>query len=158
MEAVIFMFCLTLHNAEEAIWLTDWTKKNLPGRRNPAKNAHFVFATIAVTALGYLAAGLFLLFPGNRCFEAIWIGFVGAMLINAVMPHLLLTIRFKKYCPGTFTGCFLIIPLHFIILRSAASSHLSIGEITLFTLVVGLSLLGAIPVFMGVAKKILDVE
>ena len=29
-----------------------------------------------------------------------FIGFVGVMVINAIASHLLLTIRFRRYCPG----------------------------------------------------------
>ncbi len=89
MEPVIFMFCITLHNIEEAIWLTGWRNKYKPlGRKAPPKK-QFVFALTGITILGYLTAGLRLLYPGNMWLCYAFIGFVGAMLINAAIPHLL---------------------------------------------------------------------
>jgi hypothetical protein len=41
MEAVIFMFCLTLHNIEEALWLTDWQRKNMPSNKRTMEKEHF---------------------------------------------------------------------------------------------------------------------
>ena len=150
------MFCLTLHNIEEALWMTGWLDKAMPDKRGPRRKEHFIFAVIGITILGYLTAGLFILFPKSLCFEYAFIGFVGAMFVNAVVPHLLLSIRFRSYCPGTFTGCFLTIPFHLIILSNAANSHMKVIEIIISTLAVGAVLLGAIPIFKGLAKKIFD--
>ena len=154
MEAIIFMFCLTLHNIEEALWFPDWLNKTMPNRKQTSKE-HFTFAVIGVTILGYLAAGLYALYPNNRYLEYIFIGFVGAMLINAIVPHLILSIYYRKYCPGVFTGVALIMPLHSIILYNADTK---ISEILISTLVVGGVLIGAIPVFKGLAKRILNIN
>lgn len=153
METVIFMLCLTLHNVEEALWLTEWRIKTMPNSRRSPKKEHFIFAVLGITVLGYLVAGLFSLYPDNLYFEHAFIGFVGAMLVNAIAPHLLLTIKYKKYCPGVFTGCLLLIPFHIIILSNALNEHLKISEIIVATLIVGMALLVAIPFFESVAKK-----
>jgi len=153
MEAIIFMFSLTIHNVEEALWFTKWMQKTMPNRST--KNEYFIFALIGITILGYLTAGMFVLFPDNQYFAYAFIGFVGAMLINAIMPHLLLTILFRKYCPGVLTGCFLIIPFHFTILLNSANNHLKVSEITISILVTGIILLGSIPILKNIAKKIL---
>ena len=155
MEAVLFMFCLTLHNIEEALWFTDWRIKTMPNRRVPLKK-HFIFAVLGITILGYLTAGLYLLYPDNKYLEYVFIGFVGAMLINAVMPHLIFTIVFKKYCPGLFTGCFLIMPFHIFILHNFLIGTRMISEVIISIAIVGLLLLGSIPVFERIAKKIFD--
>lgn len=157
LEPIIFMFCLTLHNIEEALWLSDWMAKTMPSRKQTAKE-HFIFAVIGITILGYLAAGLHTLYPNSQYFEFIFIGFVGSMLINAVVPHLILSIKYRKYCPGAFTGCFLIIPIHLIILSNAVNSHLKTSEIIIATLAVGVVLLGAIPALKGLARRVLDVK
>ncbi|MCL2544608.1 MAG: HXXEE domain-containing protein [Clostridia bacterium] len=156
MEAIIFMFCLTLHNIEEALWLTDWQKQNMPNSRRTLQKEHFIFAVLGITVLGYLAAGLFALFPDHVTLAYAFYGFVGAMLINAIVPHLLFTILYRKYYPGVLTGCFLIMPFHIILLLRAASEKGSVVEIMIATLAVGLILLGSIPVFERIAKKIFD--
>ena len=155
MEAIVFMLCLTLHNIEEALWLTDWQSKTMPNNhRTPNKN-HFAFAVLGITILGYLSAGLYLLIPNNQYLEFAFIGFVGAMLINAVIPHLVCTIKYKRYCPGVFTGCLLIAPLHLTILCNAVNSHLKVSETVLSTLVVGAALLVLIPCFKWLAYRVL---
>jgi len=158
MEAIIFMFCLTLHNLEEALWLTEWRIKTMPNSRRSPQKEHFIFAVLGITILGYWAAGLFAFFPDNQYCEYAFVGFVGAMLINAVAPHILLTVKYRKYCPGAFTGCFLIIPFHIIILCNAVNTHLKVSEIVVATLVVGVVLLAAIPFFEGLAKKFFDID
>ncbi len=154
MEPIIFMFCITLHNIEEAVWMHDWRTKHKPfGRKVPAKE-RFVFAVLGITILAYLTAGLHLLYPDNLWLDYAFIGFVGAMLINALMPHLLLSIIYKSCCPGVFTGCFLIMPFHIIFLPAAINDHMKIAELLAATAIVGLILLVAIPIFELVAKQI----
>lgn len=153
MEPIIFMFCITLHNIEEALWLVDWQKKTMPNSRSTPNKMHFTFAVLGITIAGYLTAGLYLFNPDNQNLEYAFIGFVGAMLINAVIPHLVLTIRYKRYCPGVFSGCLLIMPLHLIILKNAVNNHLKVGEAILATLVVGAILLVLIPCFKWLAIR-----
>jgi hypothetical protein len=155
METVIFMFFLTLHNIEEALWLPEWSKKNMPNKRRSPNRQHFIFAVIGITILEYAASGLYLIFPQNSGFEFCFIGCVGSMLINAFIPHVLLTIRYRKYCPGVLTACLLLIPFNSIILYNAYTSHLKISEILISTLIVGTILLVAIPLFEYLARRFL---
>ncbi len=152
MEPVIFMFCLTLHNIEEALWLTEWRLKTMPNSRRSPQKLHFIFAVLGITILGYLASGLHIMYPTNSMIEFCYIGFVGAMLVNAIVPHLLLTIRYKKYCPGVLTGCFLLVPFNSIILYNAVTSYLNVSEVLIATIAVGVLLLVSIPVFERIAK------
>ena len=158
MEAVIFMFCITLHNIEEALWLADWLRKNMPSKRKTPSKEQFVFAILGITVLGYLTAGLFILFPDNLYIEYAFIGFVGAMIINAVIPHLLLTIIYRKYCPGVLTGCVLLIPFHIIILSNAVNKGVGVITMLISTLIIGCILIASVPVFVGMAKRALRTE
>ncbi len=156
MEAVVFMFCLTLHNIEEALWWTDWQIQTFPNSRRTPKKRNFIFAALGITILGCLASGLYLLIPNNQYLEFAFVGFVGAMLINAVIPHLVCTVKFKRYCPGVFTGCLLIIPLHLAILYHAVNTHLKVSEIVISTLVVGVILLALIPFLIWSGNRVLS--
>ncbi len=111
--------------------------------RMPEKKA-FVFAVFGITVLGYFSAGLFALFPGNAYADYAFVGFAGALLVNALVPHLFLTIRCRKYCPGVLTGCFLILPFHGIILHNAATTRLPLAAILLSTSSVFGSALGVL--------------
>jgi hypothetical protein len=156
MEALIFMFCLTLHNIEEALWFNEWKIKTLSNNGKSSKNEHFVFALIGITIMGYLISGLYALFPTIQYFGYIFIGFVGAMIINAIMPHLALTIKYKKYCPGVLTGCFLMLPLGTIIIWNAVNNHFDMGMIIISIFAVGTILICAIPLLFILAKKFLS--
>ncbi len=155
MEPVIFMLCLTLHNIEEALWFTEWRIKTMPKSHRSPQKLHFIFAVLGVTILGYLASGLRIMYPANTMIEFCYIGFVGAMLVNAIVPHLLLTIRYKKYCPGVLTGFFLLVPFNSIILYNAVTSYLKVSEVLIATIVVGVVLLVSIAVFERIAKFLL---
>lgn len=155
-EPVIFMFCLTLHNVEEALWFTEWRMNTVPNSRRSPKKQNFIFAVLGITILGYLATGLHILYPDNTIIEFCYIGFVGSMLVNAIVPHLLLTLRYKKYCPGVLTGCFLLIPFNTIILYNAISSHLKTSEVLLSSIIVGVLLLVSIQVLETIAKHSLN--
>lgn len=155
MEAIVFMFCITLHNIEEALWLVDWQAKHNKFNRRICPKEQFVFAALGVTLLAYLVAGLHMLYPDNMWFGYAFVGFVGAMLINAVMPHLLLTIITRSYCPGVFTGCFLIVPLYSIILTNAVDNNMKIVYVILATVIVGVVLLVAIALFKLLARWVL---
>ena len=135
------MFCFTLHNIEEALWGVEWKAKTMPKSRIKPNQKVFNFALLGVTILGYLAAGLYLLYPDNKYFEYAFIGGVGFLLFNAVMPHIIMTIIFKKLCPGVLTGCFLIIPFHIIILNNAVKNGLEIVEIIAATIIIAVILL-----------------
>ncbi len=158
MDAIIFMFCITLHNIEEALWLTDWLMIYIPDKRGKPSKDGFIFSVMGITLLGYLTAGLHALYPENLWFEDAFIGFAGAMVINVVLPHLLLTIRYKSCCPGVFTGCFLIAPLHTIFILNALNERLTITEVIASIVIVGLILLISIPMFQALAKLYLKRE
>ncbi len=155
MEPIVFMFCLTLHNIEEALWLTQWQSKHMPNARRIVQKEHFIFAAVGISVLGCLAAGLHLLYPDEPCFKYAFAGFVGAMLFNAIIPHLLMTIIHRSYCPGVFTGLCLILPLHSLILVKLAGQDFGVKEILVASLVVGLILIGCIPVLNSLAKRCL---
>ena len=157
MEVIIFLFCFTLHNIEEAIWAVEWKTKTMPNSRIKPNQNLFNYALLGVTILAYLASGLHLLYPDNEYFEYAFIGGVGFMLFNAVMPHLILTIVYKKLCPGVLTGCFLIIPFNIIILNNAVNSGLEIIEIFIATAIVAVILI-AIFLIAVLAKKIFKIN
>ncbi len=155
MEPLIFMLCLTLHNMEEALWFTQWRIQTMPNSRRTPQQSHFIFAVLGITTLGYVVSGLHMMYPYNTVIEFCYIGFVGAMLVNAVVPHLLLTLRYKKYCPGVLTGTFLLLPFNTLMLYNAITSHLKVSEVLTATMIVGMMLLLSIPLFEAAAKKLL---
>jgi len=83
----IFVLGVLIHNAEEARLLPAWS--GTAGRWHPR-----VSATEPGSTAAYIMAG-----------------YVLAMMINALMPHLLATLFARRYMPGTATGLLLNLPL-----------------------------------------------
>lgn len=50
-------------------------------------------------------------------------GYVLAMVLNVVLPHVLATVVMRRYMPGTVTAVLLNFPLGLLYLRQALSKH-----------------------------------
>lgn len=113
---IIFLLGFTLHNIEEAVWLPKWSKY-AKKFHEPVESNEFGFAVIIITMLGYLLTTLDILMGHSTNFvNYIYLGFIGMMGINAILPHLISTVLIKKYSPGLITAMFLNLPLSFIII------------------------------------------
>ncbi|MBO8171555.1 MAG: HXXEE domain-containing protein [Bacillaceae bacterium] len=142
---LLFPLAITLHNLEEALWLPRWSR-HAKRYHQPVKPGEFHFAVIVVTLLAYLATALFMYFPEQFVARSVFVGFLGAMIFNAIFPHLVATIFLRKYAPGLITGLFLNIPVNLMILAELKRSGLvEVREVVLSTVVVGVLLLLLIP-------------
>ncbi|MGG3890775.1 HXXEE domain-containing protein [Metabacillus fastidiosus] len=160
MEYFVLFFCfaITLHNIEEAIWLPEWSKGVSKFHKAVTPN-EFYFAVIVITSLAYLSSFYYLIFPQSHIVKWVFTGFLGSMIINAIFPHLLLTIIMRKYAPGLATGILLNIPISsFIIQYMLANDMLSIKELIISTVVVGAVLLLLIPVLFKIGGRISPVS
>ena len=113
---ILFLLGFPLHNTEEAVWFPKWSRQ-AKKYQNPVEPNEFIFAVIIITILGYLLSGADFLFgsPGDF-FNYLYLGFIGMMGINAIVPHLIATFAVKKYAPGLITGLLLNLPLSLIII------------------------------------------
>jgi len=150
--AVIFPLSITLHNIEEALWLPKWSQHASRFQKPISKN-EFHFAVIVITLLAYLATCFFMYFPEERIFSFVFAGFLGAMIFNAVFPHLAATIALRKYAPGTITGVFLMIPVCILLLNHMVNSGtINVYEIVLSTIGVGIPMVVSIPVLFWAGR------
>lgn len=106
----IFPIVVTLHNAEESLWLPGWSRS--AGRwHDPVAPGVFRFAVILLTILAFVVTGLS--FRSGR--ETVWtyltFGYMAAMLANVLVPHIAASIAMRSYMPGLATGVFLNLPL-----------------------------------------------
>jgi hypothetical protein len=113
---LIFLLGFTLHNFEESIWLPGWSK-HAQKFHKPVEKNQFIFAVIIVTIIGYLVTVAEIIdnTPGS-VFSYIYLGFIGMMALNTLLPHLAATILLKKYAPGLITALLLNLPLSIIII------------------------------------------
>lgn len=150
----IFPIAITLHNIEEALWLPKWSQ-HAAKYQKPVKRNEFHFAVLCVTILAYLISFSYVFNSHIEIIKYAFWGFVGAMIINAVFPHLIATIVLRKYAPGVLTGVFINIPFFSLMITYAIKSDLiSIMEIIISTAVVGGVLISMLPVLFAIGRKI----
>lgn len=151
---LFFCFAITLHNIEEAIWLPKWSQQSSRFQK-PVTSSEFHFAVVFITILAYLSSIYFFYMPDSIFAKWIFIGFLGSMIVNAIFPHLFVTILMKKYAPGLITGLLLNLPINSLIIYKMFSNNLiTWKELAISTCVVGIILLVLIPVLFKVGGKI----
>jgi hypothetical protein len=115
---------LAIHNLEEAPFMAKWSRELSLPIHPVVSTRQFVVAisllTIAGCALTYLGIHLiaqpigFLLILGVQMI----------MLVNAIAPHLIATLRFRKYSPGVITGLLLNVPFSLYLFQRALQEGL----------------------------------
>ena len=108
----MFPIAVTLHNAEEAIWMPGWSAGHAaqlqvrpPGAAGIC--AALVVFTVAAFGVTYLSA--------RNGPESIWayltFGYIVAMLANVFVPHVPAAILFRGYAPGVVTAVLINLPV-----------------------------------------------
>jgi hypothetical protein len=142
----LFPIAVTLHNAEEAIWMPGWDAGHPAHLRvGPPGAAEILTAlvvfTVAAFAVTYMSA--------RRGPESVWayltFGYIIAMLANVVVPHVPAAIVFRGYAPGVITAVLLNLPLmSYLALRAVRDRWVSGWKAAGFGLGVPLMLGGVI--------------
>jgi hypothetical protein len=108
----LFPIAVTLHNAEEAIWMPGWTASHaaqFPG--GPPGAAEIIAALVVFTAAAFAVTYL----SARRGPESIWayltFGCIIAMLANVFVPHVPAAIVFRGYAPGVVTAVLINLPV-----------------------------------------------
>jgi len=150
---LLFLFSITLHNVEEALWLPQWSKYATKFHKQVEKN-EFHFAVLIITLIAYLCTSLFIFFPNVLLLKYFYFGFVGAMIINTIFPHLIATIFLKRYSPGLITGVLLQVPVNvLIIVDSINSGIINFYSLLISIIIVGLFLLSVIPILFRMGRE-----
>jgi len=153
---LFFPLAVSLHNLEEAIWFPIWSKTAKNFVKSVEKN-QFSFALILVSILAYLSTFFALANPNSWFWTHLFHGFLGAMIVNTIMPHLASTIILRKYSPGLVTSLFLLVPINSVILVNSVNlGIIQILDLLLSGFFVSLILLSLLPLFFKFGKFILD--
>lgn len=151
---IFFSIAITLHNIEEAVWLPKWSQNASKFHKKVDSN-EFIFAVIVITMLAYLATFLFIAYPHSWLIKDIYFGFIGAMVLNSVFPHLIASVALRRYMPGLITGMFLMLPIDLIlIIRGFSYNLVTMNEVIISTLLVGGFTLLLIPMLFKLGRKI----
>lgn len=116
---LLFALGVTLHNLEEGLFLARWLRCHIKLRFVP-NPAIFWFLTSLVSLVIWVAAIGVTVRPENRSLRLALAGFALAMAVNALLPHLALSLAKRSYSPGTASGMLFNLPLGVLILWKSA--------------------------------------
>jgi hypothetical protein len=150
----LFTIGVVVHNTEEAYYLPAWSES--AGKWHaPVGAPEFRFAvTVLSVFLVAIAAGASLSPPGSIGVY-LMTGYVLAMVLNVLMPHVIASVVMHKYMPGTATALLFNFPLGVLYLRQAfAENNVDLQVFYWAGPVVVLSILASIPVLFAVGRRL----
>ena len=110
---------LAIHNLEEAPFMEKWSRE-LPLPIHPiVSTRQFIAAVTLLTVAGF--AVTYFGIADIKQPIGMWAVFEiqMIMLVNAIVPHLASTLRFRRYSPGIFTAIFLNFPFSIYLFQRA---------------------------------------
>lgn len=148
----LFTLALAVHSIEEGLFLPAYTASGsrLAGRITPfALRFVLVALTAGIFMLSALAAA------GIDHAAELLAGFAAVMVINALVPHLALSVAFRSYAPGTGTAVCLVVPLSLLVIaNNFAAGLLTMGSLLGATVGVAAALLVIIPLLFWVGRLV----
>lgn len=153
---LIFSLTITIHNIEEALWLPKWSKE--AGKYyKPVGSKTFHFTATIITLLAYLFSTIVIFIGFDTIIGGLLIGFMGAMFLNAVFPHLVMTIIMRRYAPGVITGMVINLPILGIILKRLVETNvISIVSLLWNTVLMSVLLLIMIRLLFFIGKRLFE--
>jgi hypothetical protein len=139
---------VTLHNAEEAIWLPGWSKRAVLWR-SPVSPGSFRFAVVVLTLLAFTVTGLSAASGKQTVWTYLAFGYMVSMLANVLIPHLALTVALRSYMPGVVTAVALNLPvLTLLVVLALREGYVSGWKAAAYSAGVTVTLLAAIPILL----------
>jgi hypothetical protein len=106
----LFPIVITLHNAEEAIWLPGWSKRAVLWH-SPVSPGSFRFAVAVLTVLAVAITWLSAESGKQTVWTYLAFGCMVVTLANVLIPHIALTVALRSYMPGVATAVILNLPV-----------------------------------------------
>ena len=148
LTAILFGVGVTLHNLEEALYLPGWFGLNVKLWFEPNRKIYWIVTSLVSVVIWIPVVSVCVSPEGSR-FQTVLSGFALLMAINAVVPHLILSLIKHSYSPGTATGMLFNLPLGVLLIRgqlsAATTSHAGIWrDAFLYALLLAVSTLGCL--------------
>lgn len=116
LTAILFGIGVTLHNLEEAVYWPRWARSNLRLFFEPNRKIYWILTSLVSVVIWIPIMGV-CVSPRGQPFQSVLSGFALAMAVNAVFPHLALSLAKHAYAPGTGTGMLFNLPLGVLLIR-----------------------------------------
>jgi hypothetical protein len=148
----LFPIVVTLHNAEEAIWLPGWLKKG--GRWHASVTpVNFRFAATVLTVLAFAVTWLSMESGKQATWTYLAFGCIAVTLLNVLIPHLAATIFLRTYVPGVVTAVFLNLPvLTLLVVLAVREGYVSGWKAVEFVVGVSVALVASILALFKLGK------
>jgi len=148
----LFPIVVTLHNAEEAIWLPSWSKRAVLWR-SPVTPGSFRFAVAVLTVLAFALTWLSAASGKQTVWTYLAFGYMAAVLANVLIPHLALTVALRSYMPGVATAVALNLPvLTLLVVLALREGYVSGWKAAAYFVGVAGVLMAAIPILFKTSK------
>lgn len=149
--ALLLALAATAHNAEEMVWLPGFAHP--PALRWDVSPRAFRFAATVIT-LAFWAAALALA-AGASALEPVVAGFALAVIVNAFLPHLALTLVLRRYHPGTASGLLLVVPAALLYLTAVdAAQRIGDPAFLAWAAAGAAGLAAAVPLLLALGRRL----
>jgi hypothetical protein len=150
----LFPVVVTLHNAEEAIWLPGWSKRT-GSRFAPVGQRVFLFAVTVLTVLAFAVTWLSAESGKQTVWNYLAFGCMVVTLANVLIPHIAVSVAQRSYMPGVATAVTLNLPvLSLLVVTALKEGYVSGWKTAEYSAgVAGLVLL-AIPALFKLGKAL----
>ncbi len=108
-----------LHNMEEAPFMADWSKKLPVKIRLVVSTRQFVIAVTILTLAGFILTFLGTTQIPQPIGYLVILEIQMALAFNAILPHLLSTLRFRMYSPGVISAILINLPFSYYLFQRA---------------------------------------
>ncbi len=116
LTAILFGVGVTLHNLEEAAYWPRWARSHLRLVFEPNRKIYWILTSLVSVVVWIPIVGV-CVSPEASHFHSVLPGFALAMAVNAVFPHLTLSVAKHSYAPGTGTGVLFNLPIGVLLIR-----------------------------------------
>ncbi len=147
---LLFPVLVALHNAEEAIGMPRWRRRSGPwfGGVQPAV---FRFAVVVLTILAFAITVLSTVSGRMSFWGNVTFGYIIAMLLNSLVPHIAVSVAKRTLMPGVITAAILNLPiLSFLAALALKQGYVSSHDALRFSIAVPLLLLLLIPLLFKI--------
>ncbi len=122
LTAILFGIGVTLHNLEEAMYLVSWARSHVKLWFQPDPKIYWFVTSLVSIAIWIPIIGVCVSKVSNQ-FQSALSGFALVMAINAVLPHLVISLAKRSYSPGVGTGMLFNLPLGVLLIHAQLSTH-----------------------------------
>jgi hypothetical protein len=142
---VVFPLVVTLHNAEEALWLPGWSER--AGLwKTPVATDVFRFTAAILTVLAFVLTWLSVTSGKQTIWTYLTVGYIIAMLANVLVPHVAASLALRRYTPGVVTAVTLNLPvLSLLAVLALREGYVFGGKAIAYSIVVSGLLLLSVP-------------